>query len=100
MLHEDEDYRHLLLLVLLANIDSLLVVGHWLVDNLGSVLRNNDAAEELLYLCLYVVNINVADNDDSLVVWTVPLVVVVAKSLWLEVVNNLHQTDRHALSVL
>ena len=46
------------------------------------------------------VDIDITDNYDSLVVRAVPLVIVVAELLILEVVNDRHQSDRQADTIL
>ena len=46
------------------------------------------------------VYIHIADDDDALIVGTVPLLIVVAEVLIREIVDNAHQADRHTVSVL
>ena len=91
----------LLLLVLVDDDNGLLVVGNGLVNNLSGIgIRSGQALEELLDLGLDVVNIHITHDNQSLVVGTIPLVVVVTQLVVLEVVHHAHQTDGHALAVL
>ena len=80
--------------------DGLWCVGHLLIDNGLCVLRVGDRTEEFLYHCLGVVHVNIAHDDDTLICWVIPLLVVVAQLLRLEVVNHLHQSDWVAHAVL
>ena len=89
----------LLLLVLLNHVDSLGIVGHHFLHHRCRVLGHLDVAEDIFDLLLNQVDIHVAHHHDGLVVGAVPLLVVVAQSLGLEVVDNLHQSDRHAVTV-
>ena len=98
--HELDD-AVLLLLVLVADDNDLIVVGHGLGDHLcGIGCGCRDGAEHLLDLAFHVVDIDVANHNDGLVVRTIPLVVVVTNLVVLEVVDHAHQTDGHALAVL
>ena len=90
----------LLLLVLVDNDDGLVIVGHGLVNNLCGIGIQCHALEQLLDLGLDVVNIHITNDNQSLVVGTIPLVVVVAQLVVLEAVNHAHQTDGHAAAVL
>ena len=101
MLEHDGHLAVLLFLVLVDDDDGGLVVRNGLVNHLCSVgVRSGKALEELLDLGLDVVNIHITDDNQSLIVRTVPLVVVVAQLVVLEVVNNVHQTDGQALAIL
>ena len=100
MLHEKRDARLLTFLVLVDDNDRLCVVGHGLIDEgslVGGVL---DATEELLDLSLGLVDIDVTDDDNSLVIGVIPFVVIVDELLTLEVVDDGHQTNRITSSVL
>ena len=87
-------------LVLVYHIDRLGIVGHGLGNDGSGILGHLDGREERLDLLLHFVDVEVADDDDGLVVGTVPLLIVVAQHFRLEVVDNLHQTDRHTMTVL
>lgn len=100
MLHEDLEDAHLLLLVLVYHVDALVVVGHFHGHYLGSVGWHLDASEEFLDLCLDMVYVHVADDDDSLVVWAIPFAVVGAQGLRVAAVDYAHQSDRHAVAIL
>ena len=76
MLHHDQHLTHLHLLVLLEDVDGLGIIGHGLCHDLRGVGIHLDAAEELAYLRLDMIDVNIADNDDGLIVGSVPLVVV------------------------
>ena len=91
---------HLLLLVLVENDDRLAVVRHVLCHHRLCVLWHDNSAEEFLNFYLHVINVNISNNDDSLVVWTIPCLVVVAQHFRLEVVYHFHGAYRHAVSVL
>ena len=88
MLHHDEDISHLHLFVLLVNIDSLLVVWNSLRYHFRSIGVYLDATEKFLDLCLDMVYIHVTDYDDSLVVRTIPFLIVSSQGLWLETVDD------------
>ena len=75
-LHESEEDAQLLLLVLTHEINTLVVVGHLHGLYLGGVGRHLDAAKEFLDLLLGAVHIDVANDDDTLIVGTIPLAVV------------------------
>ena len=98
-------YEHLneidsLLLVLVNYNDWLSVVGHCLGNNRCGVLWHLDRAEHILNLLLYIINVDITYNDDSLIVRTIPLLIVVAQLLILEIVNHRHQTDGVSHSIL
>ena len=90
-----------LLLVLVNDHDGLLVVGDGFLNHLGSIgARSGNALEQLLDLGFDVVNIDITHDDQGLVVGTIPLVVVVAQLVVLEVVDHIHQADGHAAAIL
>ena len=89
----------LLLLVLLHRDNHLPVVGHGEVCPLGSVGRHLDGREDFLYLGFHLVHVNVAHDDDALLVGAVPLLIVVAQCLVGEVVHDLHRPYRQAVSI-
>ena len=99
MLHEDLEDAHLQLLVLVYHVDGLVVVGHFHGHYLGSIGRHLDASEELLDLSLDMVYVHVADDDDCLVVWAIPLAVIGAQGLRVAAVDDAHQSDRHAVAI-
>ena len=99
MLEHQLDDVLLLFLVFLNGEDSLWCVGHGLFHHRSGIGWHLDVAENLLDFLLGAVYVNVAHHHNGLVVRTVPLLVVVAQSLGLEVVDNLHQSDRHAVTV-
>ena len=100
MLEHHLNLAVLLLLVLVYNDDGSLVVGNGLVNNLCSIWIQGHAFEQVLDLGLDVVNIHITNDYQGLVVGTIPLVVVVAQLVVLEVVNHFHQTDGHAATIL
>ena len=100
MLHADHSHIVVLLLVLVNYIDSCIIVRNQLRDHLCCISRNLDAAEELLDLCLYVINIYITYYDDSLVVRTIPFAIVSTESFWIATINDTHQTDWHTITIL
>ncbi len=99
-LHREHEDGVLLLLVLLGYVDGLLIVGYRLVDYLGCIGRHHDVAEHLLDQVLRIVHIDVTHDDDTLVVGTIPFLIIGDEFLGLEVVHDLHLTDRHTVAVL
>ena len=91
MLHGDGDAALLQLLVL---------VGHGHIDDGRGVLELLHVAPETLDLGLGMIDIDVTDDDDGLVAWVIPLVIVVAELIVLEVVYHRHQTDGQTLAIL
>ena len=89
----------LLLLIYLLRENHLFVVINLVVFALGWFLGLLDCLEDLLYLLLHRINVNVTYDDDSLKVGAIPLLVVVAQSLVWEVVDDLHCTDWQAAAV-
>ena len=100
MLHGDGDAALLQLLVLVEDIDGLVVVGHGHIDDGRGVLELLHVAPETLDLGLGMIDIDVTDDDDGLVAWVIPLVIVVAELIVLEVVYHRHQTDGQTLAIL
>ena len=100
MLHGDGDAALLQLLVLVEDIDGLVVVGHGHIDDGRGVLELLHVAPETLDLGLGMIDIDVTDDDDGLVAWVIPLVIVVAELIVLEVVHHRHQTDGQTLAIL
>ena len=80
-------------------VDGLVIVGDGGIDTLFGVLRHLDGREYFLDLALDIVDVDIADNNDALKVGTIPGLVVVAKSLRLEVVDNFHGADRQAVAI-
>ena len=100
MLHQHHYLTHLHLLVLLKDIDCLRSIRNLLRNNLRSIGVYLDTTKETLDLCLNMVYINITDNDDSLIVRTIPFLIIGTEGLGLETVDNAHQTDRHTLTIL
>ena len=100
MFEHDFYKSNLLLFVLVYDDDRLFVVWNLLCYNLLCVRIERNVAEHFLDFLFCTVNVNVAYNDDSLIVWAIPLVVVVAENLWSKVVYDFHFTDRHTLAIL
>ena len=99
MLHEDEEERQLHLLVLTYYIYSLVVVGHLFGHHLGGIGRCLDGREQFLDFLFRAVDVDVANDDDALVLRIVPFAVVVAERFGVTAVDNLHQSDGEALAV-
>ena len=100
MLLEHHDVGVLLLLVFLADIDRLGIVGNGLGNHLSGIGLQLDTAKETLDISLCLLHIHITHHDDSLIVGTIPFTIISAQSLGLEVIHNLHQSDRHAMAVL
>ena len=78
----------------------LVVVAYWEVFTMSSILRHWDGREDRLYLLFHLVYVNITHNDDSLQIWAIPLVIIVAECLVREVVYNLHLTDWQTVLIL
>ncbi len=76
------------------------MVGHGLVGAGLCVGGHLDGREHFLDLVLDTVNVNIADHDHSLLVGTIPCLIVVAESLGREVVHNLHGADGQTVAIL
>ena len=95
------DHVVALLLVLVDDDDGLGIVGHRLQLHLGGISAGGGyLAKHVLDLLLHLVDVHVAHNDDALVVGAVPLLVVLLQERALEVVDDFHQADGHAVAVL
>ena len=99
VLHHQVNRGRRIFLVLVDDDDRLGVVGHGLVNKFGFVGRVFDVAEEFLDLSFSVVDIYVADDDESLMVGVIPFMIVVDKLFSLEIVDDRHQTDRVAHTI-
>ena len=101
VLEHDGYLTVLLFFILINNDDGILVVGNFLVNHLGCIgTGGGNILEELLDLCLDVINVNITHDYQGLVVGTIPLVVVVTQLIILEVVNDIHQADGQTLAIL
>ena len=90
MLEHHLNHVAVLFLVLVYHCDWFRVVGHGLLCHLTGFGAGLDAAEELLDECFGVGHIHVAHHDDALVLGVVPLLIVVAQLLILEIVYHAH----------
>ncbi len=93
------DHTHFLLGVGTDGIDGAGGVGHGIVDTFFGILGHFDRREHLLDFAFDVGRVDVTDYDDSLIVGTIPCLIVVADSLRLEVVDHFHDADRQTMSV-
>ena len=101
MLEHETDIAELLLNILVNHNNGLIVVGNGISFNHGSVgAGGGNVLEELLDFGLNVVHVNVAHNDQRLVIGAVPLVIVVAQHLIGEIVHDVHRTDDITLGIL
>ena len=100
MLHIKCNEHNRLFRIFQRSHNHLVVVIHWEVFTMSSILRHWDGGEDRLYLLLHLVYVNITHNDDCLQVWAIPLVVIVAKCLVREVVYNLHLTDWQTIFIL
>ena len=91
---------HLLLGIAADGVDGAGVVLDAEICALAGVFGHLDGREDFFNLALDVGRVDVAHDDDALLVGAVPCVVVVAQSLRGEVVDDLHGADGQAVSVL
>ena len=100
MLHTETNLAVWHLLILTKHVDSILSVWHSLFYYLCSIGRNSRISPKLLNLILSVIHIDITNNDDALIIWTIPLLIIIAEILIRELINNAHQTDWHAMTIL
>ena len=100
MLHQHLHNVIALFLILVDNDDGLCIVGYRVLNNLFWVLWQLNVGKHTLNLFFYLVYIYITYYDDGLVVRTIPLLVVCLQEWTLKVVDNLHQSDRHAIAIL
>ena len=82
------------------NIDRLVIIGHLVIDALSRIFGHFDTTEQLFNACFHLSSVEVTDNDDGLVVGTIPFMVVVAQVLVGEVHNDLHSTNGETVGIL
>ena len=63
------------------------------------IYRSRDVSEDRLDLCLYLVNVDVSYNDDSLKVWTAPSLIEACEALISECLELLLATDECSLCI-
>ena len=100
MLHIKSHVTEWQFLVFTKDVKGLGIIRNRLCYNLSGISRNDYSIPELLDLILDVVYINIAHNDDTLVIWAIPLLVIIAQCLIRELIYNLHQTDWQTLTIL
>ena len=99
VLHHDVNQVDLLLLVFVDDEDGLCIVGNGLCGYQRAVLGQHDGREERLDFLLYLVHIHITHDDDALIVGTIPFLVIGLEERALEVVDDFHQSDGHAVAV-
>ena len=99
VLHHDVNQVDLLLLVFVDDEDGLCIVGNGLCGYQRTVLGQHDGREERLDFLLYLVHIHITHDDDALIVGTIPFLVIGLEERALEVVDDFHQSDGHAVAV-
>ena len=82
------------------SVDGAFGVRNRIVDAFGRILRHFDVREHLFNFCLDTVNINITYHDDTLLVRTIPLFIVVTECLRLEIVNHFHCADWQTVGIL
>ena len=87
------------LLVFIDHKNSLLIVGHGFSHHRGRILGHLDRSKEVLDFLLHLIYVNITHYYDGLIIWTVPFFIVSTQHLGLEVIDDFHQTDRHAVAV-
>ena len=93
-LHIDTNLIVTHLLVLIYEIDRLVVVRHRIFLHLCGIRIKRNRTEEFLDNLLRMVNVHVAYYDDSLIVWTIPFLVVLAQCVVFEVIYHAHKSER------
>ena len=88
MLYHQQYKRVLLFFILVDNYDWLDIVGHFCHNKRGFMGRIGYISEEFFNLCFCFVDVNVAYNNDALMVRVIPFAVIVDEFLAFEVVDN------------
>ena len=99
MLEEHQDLGHLLLLVLIHNVDGFVVVGDGIGFVFCGILLCFDGREDFLDFGFDEVHVNVSDDDDALEVGAIPFLIVCSQFFGFEVVDDAHQADGEAETV-
>ncbi len=79
------------------SVDGLFVVAYCRICARGSVFGHRNGGEHLYHLLFHFVGIEVSYYDDTLLIGTIPFVVIIADYLRREVANDLHLAYRHLL---
>ena len=89
-----EDVRDgIWLLLILGNADNrLIIVLDLNIESLSRILSASNCAENAFYLRLHFIYVNVTDHHNSLLVRTIPLLIIVANCLIREIVHYFHRT--------
>ena len=98
-LHIEVRHHDGLLGVFLDGDNHFLVVGNGVIDALGGIFRLRNLRKELFDFLLDLVHVDVADNDNSLKVRAIPLLIIVAQILVGEVIDDFHRADGQAILV-
>ena len=98
--HHNLNSVALLFFVFSDHDDSLVVVGNKFGYDLCSIGSNSDVSPKAFDFSFNMVYVNIANHNYCLVVWTIPLLVVSPESMWTETVNDRHESDWQAVSVL
>ena len=99
MLHAERDIRGLHFFILIDDNYRLSIVGYELIYNGSFVHWVLDVAEKLFDLRLNLVHIDVAYDNQSLMIGVIPFVIIVDKFLSFEVIYHAHQTNREAQTI-
>ena len=91
--------RHGQFLVLVDDINRFVIIGHRISFIFRSVLGHHHSTKNTLHLGFHLVHIDVAHNHYALQVRTIPLLVVSAEEVGFKVVDDFHQTNRHAIAI-
>ena len=78
----------------------LLVVRYRIVSALWGTCWYRVVIKEALYLGFNLVHIDVAHNDNSLQVGTIPLVVIVAQNIVMERIHHFYMSYRQTVGIL
>ena len=93
-------YSTVLLLILADSKDRLLVVADGIILAFFRIFRHLDVREYLLYLSLNAVNIYITDHDYTLLIGTIPCLIIITKRLIWEIINHLQRAYRHTIRIL
>ena len=99
MLHAQRYTGSLFLFIFINNNNGLSIIGYKLIYNGSFVHWVLDITEKLFDLRLNLVHIDIAYDNQSLMIGVIPLVIIVDKFLAFEVVYHTHQANRVAQTI-
>ena len=75
------------------------IIGNLSLFPFGGIYRSRDIAKHLMNLALDLCHIHISNNDDRLLVRTIPFPVIGSQFFRFEILNHLDCTDRHPIGV-